>query len=94
MAQNASARPPVAVSFCTSMSRPDAALALASAFILDGRRVVRAGAILDRRPLGNARVHVDLVDRHAHVPPLVAVEPPVVIGELVAGDRAQPRRGL
>jgi hypothetical protein len=45
MAQNPFVRPTLGISFCTSMSRPDAALALAAIYGLESRRVSRAGAI-------------------------------------------------
>ncbi|HEX5110719.1 MAG TPA: hypothetical protein VFV95_19850 [Vicinamibacterales bacterium] len=70
MPQNSTIRPALAVSFCTSMSRPDAALALAAIHGLEGRRLSRAGAICVAGAGLNAAIFCDIVGRFYTVGPV------------------------
>lgn len=70
MFQNSTVRPSLAVSFCTSMSRPDAALALAALHGFEGRRLSRAGAICVVGAGLNAAIFCDMVRRFYTVGPV------------------------
>jgi hypothetical protein len=70
LSQNSTVRPSLAVSFCTSMSRPDAALALAAIHGLEGRRLSRAGAICVAGAGLNAAIFCDMVGRFYTVGPV------------------------
>lgn len=70
MPQNPFVRPSLAISYCTSMSRPDAALALAAIHGFESRRQSRAGAICVAGAGLDAAIFCDIVGRFYTVGPV------------------------
>ena len=70
MAQNPFVRPALAISYCTSMNRPDAALALATIHGFEGTRRSRAGAICVVGSGVSAATYCDMVGRFYTVGPI------------------------
>ena len=69
MPQASPVAPPIAISYVTSMARPDAALALAAIHGLEGRRESRTGAICVAGGGLEAAIFCDIVERFYAVGP-------------------------
>ena len=88
MAQNPFVRPALAISYCTSMSRPDAALALATIHGFEGIRQSRAGAICVAGAGLNTAIFCDMVGRFYTVGPVPNANDVLPIG--LAMETPQP----